>query len=353
MLYRSCAARIVFVAVVAGLLSSHALLGADFNRQSFLVAIKDRIEAQPALMQPGSRSLRRIAVVKPVSERFRQYLSNEPPAEAWQRDLIAIPEVLPNGDKATFEIALAYLASVETGTPFGKLVRWEIDPSNIIEDGRFLTFVRELLPTMFDDNRTCAFQGFYLNSPSEARFANSICTDLKQAVGDARRKYADARMLAAATPARPEPASPIQTALPASPASNQVSEATAPGAQANPQPTPNSPASHQRAEPLPTVQPPISSAPAPRPIQSSNDGWYRLIGGFAVIVLVAVVVYFIPSMVAFSRGHRNRWVIFVINLVFGATLLGWVVALVWALNKVDDPIKGGVKYGPQPYDPVL
>jgi hypothetical protein len=352
MLFCSCATKSSLVAVVAGLLSSQALLGAEVNRQSFLAAVKGRIEAQPALMQSDSRSLRRIAVVKPVSERFRQYL-NEPPAESWQRDLIAIPEILPNGEKATFEIALAYLASAETGTPFNSLVRWEIDPSNIIEHRTFVMFLRELLPTMFDENRPCSFPGFYLNNPSEARFANSICTDLKQAVGDARRKYADARMLAAATQARAETASPLQTVPPPSPASSQVPEATMPPEQAPPQPPSNAQPTPQRTEPGRSVQPPISSAPAPRPIPSSNDGWYRLIGGFAVIVLVAVVVYFIPSMVAFSRRHRNRWVIFVINLVFGATLLGWVVALVWALNKVDDPIKGGVKYDPQPSDPVL
>jgi hypothetical protein len=45
--------------------------------------------------------------------------------------------------------------------------------------------------------------------------------------------------------------------------------------------------------------------------------------------------------------------IFVLNLAFGATLVGWVIALVWALNKVDDPMKGGIKYDPQPHDPIL
>jgi predicted kinase/GNAT superfamily N-acetyltransferase len=35
------------------------------------------------------------------------------------------------------------------------------------------------------------------------------------------------------------------------------------------------------------------------------------------------------------------------------TLVGWVVALIWATNKVDDPVKGGVKLRPAPPDPIL
>jgi len=33
--------------------------------------------------------------------------------------------------------------------------------------------------------------------------------------------------------------------------------------------------------------------------------------------------------------------------------LGWLVALIWSLNKIDSPIKGGSKYDPQPNDPTF
>jgi len=72
-----------------------------------------------------------------------------------------------------------------------------------------------------------------------------------------------------------------------------------------------------------------------------------------LLVLFLFVLYLLPTLIAFSRGHRNRWVIFIVNIVFGATILGWLIALVWAMNKVDDPIKGGTKYGPTPNDPSL
>jgi hypothetical protein len=43
----------------------------------------------------------------------------------------------------------------------------------------------------------------------------------------------------------------------------------------------------------------------------------------------------------------------VINLVLGGTLLAWLGALIWALNCIDDPVKGGNKYDPQPHDPII
>ncbi len=49
-------------------------------------------------------------------------------------------------------------------------------------------------------------------------------------------------------------------------------------------------------------------------------------------LMFAVVLYFIPAMVAVERGHRNTVAICVLNVLLGWTLLGWVVALVWAFT---------------------
>jgi hypothetical protein len=54
-----------------------------------------------------------------------------------------------------------------------------------------------------------------------------------------------------------------------------------------------------------------------------------LMAGFLIISL-SLAVYFIPAIVALERLHHNRGAIFVLNLFLGWTLLGWVVALVWA-----------------------
>ena len=48
-------------------------------------------------------------------------------------------------------------------------------------------------------------------------------------------------------------------------------------------------------------------------------------------VLVVLPLYVAPSVVAFARRHVNRVPILALNLLLGWTLLGWVLALVWAL----------------------
>jgi hypothetical protein len=49
-----------------------------------------------------------------------------------------------------------------------------------------------------------------------------------------------------------------------------------------------------------------------------------------IIFVAATTIYFIPSIVAIERGHRNAGAIIVLNMFLGWTFLGWVVALVWA-----------------------
>ena len=72
-----------------------------------------------------------------------------------------------------------------------------------------------------------------------------------------------------------------------------------------------------------------------------------------IILLILAFIYFLPTVIAFNRGHRSRWVIFIINVVFGCTFLGWIICLIWALNKIDAPVKGGIKHDSQPHDPVI
>jgi MYXO-CTERM domain-containing protein len=54
---------------------------------------------------------------------------------------------------------------------------------------------------------------------------------------------------------------------------------------------------------------------------------------FAALVLVALAffLYFLPAFV--GRRKQNFGAIFVLNLLLGWTLIGWVVALVWAVAK--------------------
>ena len=55
--------------------------------------------------------------------------------------------------------------------------------------------------------------------------------------------------------------------------------------------------------------------------------------GFLAIVAV-LIVYFIPTIIAYKRKHHNALAIGALNLIFGSTGIGWGVAFVWALTRV-------------------
>jgi hypothetical protein len=53
--------------------------------------------------------------------------------------------------------------------------------------------------------------------------------------------------------------------------------------------------------------------------------------GFIFFAFV-VLMYFVPTFVAYFRKHNNLLAIGGLNIIFGTTLIGWGVALVWALT---------------------
>jgi hypothetical protein len=44
------------------------------------------------------------------------------------------------------------------------------------------------------------------------------------------------------------------------------------------------------------------------------------------------VMYFLPSIIALVRSKRDILAIVLLNFFLGWTLIGWVVALVWAMK---------------------
>ena len=76
---------------------------------------------------------------------------------------------------------------------------------------------------------------------------------------------------------------------------------------------------------------------------SGNDGAVWVIA-ILVAILLATVVYFLPTYIAFKRNHAYRWVIFGINFVAGATVIGWLAAFIWAVYPSEksfaDPVLG-------------
>jgi len=52
-----------------------------------------------------------------------------------------------------------------------------------------------------------------------------------------------------------------------------------------------------------------------------------------ILIVIAMVIYFLPSIIAMVRENTQTLAIFILNLILGWTGLGWVGALVWAFIK--------------------
>jgi hypothetical protein len=67
------------------------------------------------------------------------------------------------------------------------------------------------------------------------------------------------------------------------------------------------------------------------------DDLSRMLGGNAALIWavapLAAMAYLAPLLIAFERRHRYAWTIGAINLATGWTLVGWLAALVWAVNR--------------------
>jgi hypothetical protein len=52
---------------------------------------------------------------------------------------------------------------------------------------------------------------------------------------------------------------------------------------------------------------------------------------FAVFLVTALGLYFLPALIASKRKTEYRSYIVAVNILFGWTVLGWLAALLWAV----------------------
>jgi hypothetical protein len=78
---------------------------------------------------------------------------------------------------------------------------------------------------------------------------------------------------------------------------------------------------------------PIPVSATVTPAESGNP-----VVGF-VLIGIFILCYFFPTIIAASRHHRNGAAIFLVNLFFGLSVLGWVIALVWSVTANVTPPK--------------
>jgi uncharacterized protein YecT (DUF1311 family) len=87
-----------------------------------------------------------------------------------------------------------------------------------------------------------------------------------------------------------------------------------------------------RSAPAPT--PEVSAVPAVQDQvvrhQPAEDTGY-------VMIFIFLVLYFLPTVIAFFRHHHDKLGIFALDFLLGWTVLGWIAALVWSLTAVNRP----------------
>jgi uncharacterized membrane protein YccC len=67
-----------------------------------------------------------------------------------------------------------------------------------------------------------------------------------------------------------------------------------------------------------------------------NPGNVANINSYGALAFV-FGLYFVPSII--GRNKRNAQAILVLNVLAGWTVIGWIVALIWALTKEDEPLE--------------
>jgi Superinfection immunity protein len=51
-----------------------------------------------------------------------------------------------------------------------------------------------------------------------------------------------------------------------------------------------------------------------------------------ILLPVMLGIYLIPTFISMARKHPNHVIIASINIFLGGTGIGWIIALLWALN---------------------
>ena len=73
-----------------------------------------------------------------------------------------------------------------------------------------------------------------------------------------------------------------------------------------------------------------------RPPEAMGDGMFGSTSTILMLMAV-IVIYILPTLIAFGREHPRRQDVLVLNLLLGWTLIGWVGVFLWAsLARTED-----------------
>jgi len=81
----------------------------------------------------------------------------------------------------------------------------------------------------------------------------------------------------------------------------------------------------------------------PQPVSNPTAGF--------ILLAALLALYFVPLIVALTRDHHQRLAIGILNLVAGWSVLGWIIALVWACTVVHQAAPPAARAGAPPRSP--
>jgi hypothetical protein len=56
-----------------------------------------------------------------------------------------------------------------------------------------------------------------------------------------------------------------------------------------------------------------------------------------ILLMLTLLIYMLPTLIAFSREHPHRTELAVVNIFLGWTLIGWIAVFLWAaLARVEE-----------------
>lgn len=77
-----------------------------------------------------------------------------------------------------------------------------------------------------------------------------------------------------------------------------------------------------------------------------DDTFLIMLFAYGLSAIVSIIVYFIPTFVAFHRNHYYRWVILGVNVALGFTVIGWLLPLIWAVWPVQTHVSDVLRKDP-------
>ena len=63
--------------------------------------------------------------------------------------------------------------------------------------------------------------------------------------------------------------------------------------------------------------------------------WYFIL----ILAVLAIIVYFIPSIIGLKRKIRNKEILVIVNLLCGWTCAGWILCLIWSITEQTTSVK--------------